>query len=55
MKEYYSLRGFWKGLFHYSAVHDKIVFCSPEMLKNILAVTGFFAHILAGKNFVLNN
>ena len=55
MKEYYSLRGFWKWLFHYSAVHDKIVFCSPEMLKNILAVTGFFAHILAGKNFVLNN
>ena len=28
---------------------------SPEMLKNILAVMGLFAHILAGKNFLLND
>ena len=55
MKEYYSLRGFEKGPFHYSAVHVKTVFCSPEMLKNLLAVTGCFAHILAGKNVLLNN
>ena len=41
-------------LFHYSAVHVKIVYFSPEMLKNIVPVMGLFAHILAGKNFLLN-
>ena len=37
-------------VFHYNAVHVKIVFFSPEMLKNIFAVMGCFAHILASKN-----
>ena len=53
MKEYYSLTGF--GLFPYSAVCVKIVFFSPEMIKNILAVMRLFALILAAKNFLLNN
>ena len=48
-------RGFGKEAFHYSAVHVKIVFFSPEMLKIILAVIGLFVHILTGDSFLLNN
>ena len=56
MKEYYIVQeGLGRRLFHYIAVHVKIVFFSPEMLKSIIAVMGLFAHILAGKNFLLNN
>ena len=55
MKEYYSLTGFGKEAFPYNAVCVKIVFFSPEMIKNILAVMRLFALILAGKNFLLNN
>ena len=47
--------GLGRGLFHYSAVHVKIVFFSPEMLKIILAVIGLFVHILTGDSFLLNN
>ena len=56
MKEYYGLRGFGKKAFSLQCSPcSNCFFLSPEMLKNILAVMGLFAHILAGKNFLLNN
>ena len=55
MKEYCSREHLGRKLFQCRTVHVKTVFFSPEMLKNILAVIGLFAHILTGKNFLLNN
>ena len=55
MKEYYSLGGFGKEAFSLQCSLYQNCFFTPEMLKNILAVMGLFAHILAGKNFLLNN
>ena len=45
----------WEGGFFFIVQSVKIVFFSPEMIKNILAVKRLFALILAGKNFLLNN
>ena len=50
-----SLREFGKEAFSMLCSPYENCFFSLEMLKNILSVMGLYAHILAVRNFLLNN